>query len=186
MLIQYTISYQIFHHYFLFRTIIYINKVYFWQPSYKVPYSLINTIANNQNLMQEEIAITAIYLLNNTLIGATDGSEKDGKQAWSWTLYDKKRDKFIEGSASVSGNPFTANSTRSKCGIQISTLHAIILSAQAHKIHSSKVYIYVDNISSFIKTKKNITSQWSSHTSHKWLGCQNNNIWIQRKPLDHP
>ena len=42
-------------------------------------YNLINKIANNQNLTQEEIAIIATGLKFNTLIGVTDSIEKDEK-----------------------------------------------------------------------------------------------------------
>lgn len=85
-----------------------------------------------------------------------------------------KKDKIIEESASVSVNPITANSTRPECVMQISILHTIFLFTQTHKVHSIKLHIYIDNISSFI-TIKTTTPQWSFHISHKWLRSQNNN-----------
>ena len=74
--------------------------------------------------------------------------------AGGWTLYDTHRQKLITGSATIPGNPISSNSTRPERGIQISILHAILLSAQTHNIKSGKVTIYIDNIMSFTKTTK--------------------------------
>ena len=117
-------------------------------------YDIINKIANNQKISSEEIRIIASGLKTKTLIGAIDGSEKRGNQVGGWTLYDTKQDKLISGSAPIPGHPLTANSTRPEQGIQISILHIILIAAQTHNIHSSKVKIYIDNISSFIHTTK--------------------------------
>ena len=59
-------------------------------PHKKIPYNIINTLANNQKISTEEIRNIATGLKTQTLIGATDGSEKNGNQAGGWTLYDTK------------------------------------------------------------------------------------------------
>ena len=122
-----------------------------------------------------------------TLIGATDGSEKNSNQAGGWTLYDTKQETLVSGSAPIPGHPLTANSTRPERGIQIIVLHIILLAAQTHKIHTSTVKIYIDNISSYLHTIKpkkqngpltHLTNDYDLKTIiHKF----ETNLWITHK-----
>ena len=88
-----------------------------------------------------------------TLIGATDGLEKDGKMVGGWTLYDTQQPKLVTGTTPILGNPLTSNSTQPEQGIQVSLLRDILLAAQTNTFKSGKVRIYIDNITSFAQTK---------------------------------
>jgi hypothetical protein len=135
-----------------------------WYPNFKIPYDKINKIANNTNLTKRDIKIIANGLSNNTLIGATDGTAKEGKETGGWTLYDTNKDKIVEGSTPIPNNPTTTNSTRPERDIQISILHTILLTAQHYNIKSSKVPIYINNISSFTQTIKTPLKMDQEHT----------------------
>ena len=110
----------------------------FWQPPKRMPYNLLQTLANNKDLQQDDLANIAHGITNRTLLGATDGTEHEGKMAGGWSLYDPHRKKLITGSTTIPGNPNSSNSTQPEHGIQISILHAIILSAQTYNIKSKQ------------------------------------------------
>ena len=99
----------------------------FWQPPKQMPFKLLQTLANNKDLQHDDLANIAYGITNRTLLGATDGTEHEGKMAGGWSLYDPYQKKLITGSATIPGNPISSNSTRPERGIQISILHAILL-----------------------------------------------------------
>ena len=81
----------------------------FWQPPKQMPFKLLQTLANNKDLQHDDLANIAYGITNRTLLGATDGTEHEGKMAGGWSLYDPHRKKLITGTATIPGNPNSSN-----------------------------------------------------------------------------
>ena len=85
------------------------SKVYKWKPKdlNLMTKTTIEHIARNHHLTDKDYKDIATGLRTGTLIGASDGSFKNGYQIGGLTLYNKATSNLITGQCPVPGNPST-------------------------------------------------------------------------------
>ena len=96
----------------------------------------------------------AAALRKGKLVGASDGTVKDGKGAHAWIITTTRKNTFkhnIQGSGSVDGNIKAMNSTRAERAGLLGPLLNTLGLAQDYQLTEGTLHMHVDNMGAYGK-----------------------------------